>query len=66
MESKLAQYRNKIGLSQSQLAAASGVSVRMIQSYEQGAKSLNKAQATTVYSLSKALNCSMEELIELN
>ena len=52
-------------LSQSQLAKASGVSLRMLQKYEQGDRDLNKAQAETVYKLAKALNCKMEELIDI-
>ena len=59
----LKEYRKKVGLSQSQLADDSGVSVRMIQKYEQGEKDINRAQAETVYKLSKALGCTMEELI---
>lgn len=51
-------------LSQAKLAEASGVSVRMIQYYEQGIKDINKAQAETVYKLARALNCNMEDLIE--
>lgn len=37
----------------------------MIQSYEQGAKDINKAQAITVYKLSKALNVKIEDLLEI-
>lgn len=51
-------------LSQFQLAKASGVSLRMIQKYEQGDRDIKKAQAETVYKLAKALNCQMEELID--
>lgn len=52
-----------MNLSQSELAKKSTVSVRMIQKYEQGGKNINKAQAETVYKLSKALGCTMEDLI---
>lgn len=37
----------------------------MLQKYEQGDRDLNKAQAETVYKLAKALNCKMEELIDI-
>lgn len=57
--------REKVGLSQSQLSIASGVNRRMIQSYEQGAKDINKAQAISVYKLSKALNVKIEDLLEI-
>lgn len=40
---RLKMYRERIGLSQSELARESGVSVRMIQYYEQRRKDLDKA-----------------------
>ena len=61
----LKEYRAKAGLSQSQLAEASGVNVRMIQYYEQGVKDINKASGETLYKLSRALGCKMEDLLEL-
>lgn len=61
----LKRIRTGTGLSQSELAERSGVNVRMIQHYEQGVKDINKAQAITVYKLTEALGCSMEELLEL-
>lgn len=61
---RLKLYRTKAGLSQSKLAELSGVNVRMIQHYEQGAKDINKAQADTILTLAKALNCKMEDLLE--
>lgn len=62
---KLKEKRTQLELSQIQLAKASGVSLRMLQKYEQGVRDLNKAQAETVYKLAKALNCKMEELIDI-
>lgn len=62
---KLQEIRKENGLSQSQLAELSGVSVRMIQHYEQGSKDINKGSAITLYNLSKALKCTMENLIEI-
>lgn len=61
----LKEYRTKSGMSQSQLAEASGVNVRMIQYYEQGVKDINKASGGTLYKLSRALGCKMEDLLEL-
>lgn len=61
----LKAIRTASGLSQRQLAEASGVNLRMIQHYEQGTKDINKAEALTVYKLSQALNCQMEELLSL-
>lgn len=62
---KLKEKRMQRELSQSQLAKASGVSLRMLQKYEQGDRDIKKAQAETVYKLAKALNCKMEELIDI-
>ena len=62
--SNLKMIREAVGLSQSKLADKSGVSVRMIQHYEQGVKDINKAQVGTVYKLAKALKVNIEDLIE--
>ena len=62
--SKLADMRQKNGLSQSELADKSDVNRSMIQFYEQGVKDINKAQAQTVKKLAQALGCAMEELID--
>lgn len=60
----LKRIRKAAGLSQSKLAEISGVNLRMIQYYEQGAKDINKAEVLTVYRLAQALNCIVEDLIE--
>lgn len=62
--SNLKNIRTKRGYSQSKLAELSGVNVRMIQYYEQGANDINTAQADTVYKLAQALQCNMEDLLE--
>lgn len=62
-KNRLKKFREASGLSQSKLAEASGVNVRMIQYYEQGVKDINKAEAITVYRLAKALDCTVEDLI---
>ena len=64
MTTRLRMYRERIGLSQSELARESGVSVRMIQNYEQRQKDLSKAQTRTIWMLAKTLRCSMEDLME--
>ncbi len=56
--------REAAGFSQSQLAKASGVGLRSIQLYEQRQKDINKAQAMTLYQLSRALRCTMGQLLE--
>lgn len=60
----LKNIRSQRGYSQSKLAELSGVSVRMIQHYEQGVKDINTAQAITVHKLAQALGCNIEELLE--
>lgn len=62
---KLTDIRKKRGLTQAELAEASNVSYRTIQEYEQGRSDLNKASVMTVYQIAKALNCTVEDLIEL-
>ena len=61
----LKRIRKDLKLSQNQLAEESGVNARMIQHYEQGFKDINKAQAITLYKLAQALNCKIEDLLEL-
>ena len=60
----LRERRQAMNLSQSQLAEKSQINVRLIQDYEQGHKNINHAKAITVYRLAKALNCTVEDLIE--
>lgn len=60
---RLARLRAYAGMTQRILAEKSGVSVRMIEQYEQGKKDINKASVDTVYKLSKALGCDMESII---
>ena len=64
MLTRLRAYRDLSGLSQSKLAARSGVPLRQIQLFEQGQRDINKTSAETLYRLSKALSCEMEELLE--
>lgn len=62
-QSPLKKLRTAKKLSQRELAILSGVPERSIKAYEQGAVDISKAQADTLYALSKALGCSMENLI---
>lgn len=59
----LQTIRKQRGLSQAQLAKASGVSLRMIQLYEQGKRAIRKAKAETIVALADALNCEMQMLL---
>lgn len=61
----LKDIREKADLSQAQLAESSGSSIRMIQYYEQGVRDINKAQGITLYKIAQALNCKIEDLLEI-
>ena len=63
-DTNLKRFRTSYGCSQSELSKLSGVSLRSIQMYEQRNKDINKASADTLYRISKALGCKIEDLIE--
>ncbi len=63
MESTLKRLRKYAGLSQKALAEKADVPLRQIQLFEQGYREISKTQGRTLYQLSSALGCSMEELI---
>ena len=63
-ECRLKKLRESRGLSQAELAKISGVSLRSIQMYEQRVNDIDKAQAQTIYKLSRVIGCSMEDLLE--
>ena len=63
-ETNLACYRKLKGLSQSQLARVSGVSVRSIQLFEQRKSNINNAQYNHLSAIAKALGCGVEDLLE--
>ncbi len=60
----LKEIRQKRGISQTQLANLSNVSLRAIKAYEQGTVDISKAQAETLYALAQTLNCTIEDLIK--
>jgi len=62
-ENRLKRMRKYAKLTQQMLADKSGVSLRMIQLYEQGQNDINKAGVNVVIALSKALTCSIEDLV---
>ena len=63
-EPRLKTIRENRGVSQSELAKLSGVNLRSIQMYEQKINDIDKAQAGTLYKLSRVLGCTVEELLE--
>lgn len=60
----LKRIRQLNGLSQSRLAALSGVPVRTIQQYEQRQKDINKASFESIIKLAAALSCEPGNLLE--
>ena len=63
-DTKLKRIRESRGLSQAELATLSGVKLRSIQMYEQKGNDIDKAQAQTLYKLSRVLGCCIEDLLE--
>lgn len=64
LETKLKTIRESRQVSQRELATMSDVSLRSIQLYEQKVNDIDKAQAQTLYKLSRALGCTVEDLLE--
>lgn len=56
--------RQAAGLSQKALAEKSGVSLRMIQQYEQRKKNINKASIESLMNIAGVLGCRPEDLTE--
>lgn len=63
-KSNLKRIRVSSGLTQSDLAALSGINIKSISAYEQEPTKINKASVVTLFILSESLNCSIEDLIE--
>lgn len=64
LPTKLQTIRKAIGLSQKELSDKSGVSLRMVQQYEQRAKDINKATASNLFALAQTLGCKAADLFE--
>lgn len=62
-EPTLKRLRKYYELTQKQLSQKSGVSLRMIQLYEQRQADITKAQVNIVKALADALSCSVEDLV---
>ena len=61
--SPLKKQRKLAGLTQKELADATGVKIRMIQAYEQNYQDISKAEFATVIKLSRCLGCLPEDLL---
>ena len=64
LPTKLQTVRKAVGLTQKELSEKSGVTLRMIQQYEQRAKDINKATASNLFALAQVLGCKAEDLLE--
>nr|DAE95911.1 MAG TPA: helix-turn-helix domain protein [Caudoviricetes sp.] len=62
---QLKELRIKKRLTQKELAQKAGLSVRLIQKYEQNVQDLNQVYAITIYKLAKALDCKYEDLLTI-
>ncbi len=63
LPTKLQILRRAMGYSQKELAKKSGVSLRMIQQYEQRAKDINKATGINLRALAQTIGCNVEDLL---
>ena len=59
----LQTYRKRFGLSQRELAEASGINLRTLQQYETGSKNINRAAAEKIISLSHIFHCRPEAML---
>lgn len=62
-ESPVKKRRTALTLTQQALADKCGITLRMVQAYEQRRQDLSKAEGRTLLNLSRALCCSPEDLI---
>lgn len=63
--SNLKLMRIKSGMTQADLTKSSGVPIKCIGNYEQLRRDINRARVDIVYRLATALDCKMEELLEI-
>lgn len=61
---QLKKIRTALHISQSELAATTGIPLKTLQQYEQRQKNINHAQVDYLVRLSKGLSCSIEMLME--
>lgn len=60
---KLQSARQAAGMSQSQLAASAGISVRVLQDYERGARDISGAKLATLLKICNTLRCRLQDII---
>ena len=59
----LKEIRESRGMSQTDLAAATGIPKRMIQAYEQGYRNINGAKLSTLLTFANALNYPIDQIV---
>ena len=64
-ETTLKRVRVSKGLTQQELSAATGISIRTIQHWEQGSKDFNQAAAITAYAVAKTLGVDILDLLDI-
>jgi len=62
-DSPVKRFRKVLGITQQELAERCGITLRMVQAYEQRRQDLSKAEGSTLINLSRALCCKPEALI---
>ena len=63
-QTKLKAVRVASGITQKQLADATGLNLRTLQHYEQGAKCFDNAHISVILSICNALNCTYSDVTE--
>ena len=63
--SKVKLMRIQKGMKQAELSERSGIPLKCIGNYEQLRRDINHARVDIVYRLAAALECSMEELLDI-
>lgn len=63
---KLKQIREARGLTRKALAENVGISIRVLEAYEQGLRSINSAAVVTVLRIARALEVDLFELLEVD
>ena len=64
MENKFKQARLKSGLKQHEVAYLSGSTLRMVETFEQGYRDINKANISSVVKLAYAMKCKLQDILE--
>lgn len=60
---KLQAARAAAGMSQSKLAKAAGISIRVLQDYERGARDISLAKLATILKVCNALDCRLTDIV---